>query len=489
MSLHLTICSWPSSFTPSFHDLRSFPILMHLPTSLLVLFLLLIVDARPLRKKGLVTLPLHRVENAVDVPVELRHQQQINRAHRIIARAAGQPGPTDAQLRANLERRRAFIGGNTKRFNIPRPDLRIPGPMSATSNQIVNLVENEFDVAAAPPQAEHSSALTIDGPDTTYVFTVKIGSPGRDFNIILDSGSGDFWVSSTRCTSEDSTGCGNHTFLGEDTSSSLTPTGVKWNIQYGSGSASGEIVTDRVVVGGMVIANHKFGLADFVSSSFSGSTIADGLMGLGKRSLSNQGLPTPVVALRDLGFFEAAITSYRLPRVLDNNPAIGSITFGGLDPSRFDASTQVSIKASDDVGFWIIPLEGVNVAGQSVTLTSTQALMDTGTTLLVVPPSDADAIHVLIPGSQKQEDHYLIPCNTTTSVALGFGGRDFTINSRDLVFASDGRTTGDCISGIGFFKDTAFLNDHTFLVGATFLKSVYMSTNEDDNSVTLAEAV
>jgi hypothetical protein len=157
----------------------------------------------------------------------------------------------------------------------------------------------------------------------------------------------------------------------------------------------------------------------------------------------------------------------------------------GVDETKFDASTLVQMKNADGGnGFWLAPLGGVSVNGGDVRINSTVAILDTGTTLLIAPTSDAAAIHAQIPGAKLQDSgSYTIPCNTAASVALKFGGKSFVINPKDLLFASGGQTSGDCTSGIGAF------DDDKFLVGNTFLKSVYFSTNADDNTMTLAKAI
>jgi hypothetical protein len=77
----------------------------------------------------------------------------------------------------------------------------------------------------------------------------------------------------------------------------------------------------------MVLSNHTFGAATSLSASFVGDKVSDGLMGLGGKGLSNQGVPTPVQALKNAGFIDSAITSYRLPRFLDQSN-VGEVTFG-----------------------------------------------------------------------------------------------------------------------------------------------------------------
>jgi len=71
--------------------------------------------------------------------------------------------------------------------------------------------------------------------------------------------------------------------------------------------------------------------------------------------------------------------------------------------------------------------------------------------LILAPAADAAAVHAAIPGAKSDgQGGFTVPCTTTASVALTFGGRSFAIDPRDITFlpvnASD--LAGDCISGI-----------------------------------------
>ncbi|KAJ7284665.1 acid protease [Mycena rebaudengoi] len=444
-------------------------------------------NARPMKLKRtnrMVTLPVRRVENNGHLHVEMRHQHHINRAERLLARAAGVPEPSEVQLRANLERRALHI--QSKRFNIP--DFIPPAPESELSSLAVDNDDDDKDNNASDSPKKFSpgsSQIDIDGVDTTYVAVVQFGTPPRDFNIILDSGSGDLWVESETCANEDGGGCGNHTTIGESSSSTFVNSKKPWDITYGSGSASGDLVSDTMIIAGMVLKKHHFGIAHRQSNSFTGDTVADGLMGLGKAGLSNQKNPTPPMALFKAGLIDAPITTYRLPRLIDNANN-GVVTFGGLDENTFDPKTLVTLKATDS-DFWILNMAGVSVNGDDIKITGKTALMDTGTTLLVVPAKDAAAIHAKIPGAKLTDSgQYSVPCNTKASVAISFGDATFAIDPKDLPFASQGRKTGDCQSGIA---STDTDNVGQWLVGDTFLKAVVFSHNEQTNEIKLAKAI
>lgn len=70
---------------------------------------------------------------------------------------------------------------------------------------------------------------------------------------------------------------------------------------------------------------------------------------------------------------------------------------------------------------------------------------------MIAPPADAAAVHALITGAKSDgQGGFTIPCTSTASVALTFGGQAFNIDARDLTFSPVDPTdlTGDCISGL-----------------------------------------
>lgn len=128
----------------------------------------------------------------------------------------------------------------------------------------------------------------------------------------------------------------------------------------------------------------------------------------------------------------------------------GEITFGGLDDSKFDANTLVTFPNVNTEGFWEGAMS-VSSNGQDLGLQGRTAILDTGTTLIVAPPSDAAAVHATIAGAKQDgQGGFTIPCQTNASVALTFGGQAFDIDTRDLLFApvDPNNLDGDCVSGI-----------------------------------------
>lgn len=108
-----------------------------------------------------------------------------------------------------------------------------------------------------------------------------MGTPPRDFLILMDSGSADLWVGAENCQSQNGGGCGNHNFLGPLSSTSFKDSQAPFTVTYGTGEVSGTIVQDNINIAGLALNAHTFGVALVESVDFSGAqTPFDGLMGL-----------------------------------------------------------------------------------------------------------------------------------------------------------------------------------------------------------------
>ncbi|GLB40508.1 putative peptidase A1 family protein [Lyophyllum shimeji] len=487
---------------------------------------------------GLVTLPLHRVEQRSNVHPLIAHQQNINRSQRRYARMTGRREPTTEELHENLRKRVLAVEGEQgleRRYNrigVPKKSKTAGSGAVLASGAARNrkgkgqgngrIKGNGKGIAAggaagagagaaagasagaaagasaaAPdkvtpanqPSAANSLGLDIEANDVGYLATIQMGTPSQDFLILMDSGSADLWVGAENCQSQAGGGCGNHKFLGPQGSNTFQDTQTPFQVTYGTGQVSGSIVQDDIVVAGLALKGHTFGVATTESVEFSdNSTPFDGLMGLAQSTLSQQQTLTPIEAMAKAGLVKDAITSYKISRLADNKND-GEITFGGLDTTKFDQQTLVTLKNVNKQGFWEGAMDAVSVDGTDVGLQGRTAILDTGTTLIIAPAADAAAVHKNIQGAKSDgQGGFTVPCTTTASVALTFGGTTFAIDPRDIAFqpVDPANPNGDCISGISSGQIGGATE---WLVGDVFLKNAYFSTDVTKNTVSLAKLV
>jgi hypothetical protein len=168
--------------------------------------------------------------------------------------------------------------------------------------------------------------------------------------------------------------------------------------------------------------------------------------------LSNQGVLTPIEALAKEGRLKGAITSYKIARVADGKHD-GTITFGGMDATKYDPATLVTIPNVSKIGFWEGHIDAFSLDDVDMEFGNRTGIFDTGTTNILAPEGDAKKIHRAIPGAAPDgQGGFTLPCNATASLALTIGGRTFKIDSRDLSAGpvDEADPTSLCVSRISF---------------------------------------
>jgi hypothetical protein len=111
---------------------------------------------------------------------------------------------------------------------------------------------------AAQEQAVSGTGATgSQGASTSGLQRRKGGSGAAQAGAAASAGSG----------AQD---CGNHNFLGQQSSSSFIDTQQPFQVTYGSGAVAGTIVTDNLNLAGLALNNHTFGTAQQESQQFTG---------------------------------------------------------------------------------------------------------------------------------------------------------------------------------------------------------------------------
>jgi len=105
---------------------------------------------------------------------------------------------------------------------------------------------------------------------------------------------------------------------------------------------------------------------------------------------------------------------------------------------------------------------------------SAQAI-DTGTSLIYVPPTIASAFYGLIPGSKRASQYgsgfWTVPCFSVKQIELSFNEHRFAINPRDFYLGRVSARSTDCVAGILAMGNG--LPANLAIIGDEFLKSWY----------------
>ncbi|XP_078135266.1 pepsin A-like [Sander vitreus] len=317
-----------------------------------------------------------------------------------------------------------------------------------------------------------NEAMTNDA-DLSYYGIISIGTPPQSFKVIFDSGSSNLWVPSIYCSSA---ACNNHKKFNPGTSSTYKNNGGALSIRYGTGSMTGILGYDTVTVGGLPVTNQIFGLSES-EAPFMQYMRADGILGLAYPRLSASGA-TPVF---DNMMKEGLVNQDLFSVYLSSNSQQGSVvTFGGIDPNHYSGAISW-IPLSNEL-YWQITVDSVTVNGQVVACQGgCQAIVDTGTSLIVGPQSSISNINQMV-GATSQNGDYMVNCNSISQmpdVTFHIHGQEFTIPASAYVRQSQ---YYGCRTGFGNGGDSLWI------LGDVFIRQYYSIFNRAQNMVGLAKA-
>ena len=305
---------------------------------------------------------------------------------------------------------------------------------------------------------------TPSSGDDEYTAVVSIGN--NDFHLDFDTGSSDLWVYSNELpTSEQS----RHNVYSPTSTSKLLE-GNTWAIKYGDGSsASGDVYTEDVSIGAATVIGQAIELASNISTQFQNDFNNDGLLGLAFDSLNN------VSPNQQKTFFSNVKDSLAEPLFTADlrHQEPGSYDFGFVNSSKY-AGELVYLPADSSRGFWGIDQTGYQIGGDGSSLTSKAAgaIVDSGTTLLLMTEDVVSAYYSQVSGSQNStaQGGFIFSCRSQLpDLFIGFQGYTARVDSQYLNFSAADQADM-CYGGLQASSPGARLE---VILGDIFLKSVF----------------
>ncbi|MCJ1415795.1 Type I transmembrane sorting receptor [Xylographa parallela] len=263
------------------------------------------------------------------------------------------------------------------------------------------LLSKRGSVKASVAATPQSSA------DFAYLSPIQVGNPPQTFNVQFDTGSVPIWLLSNKLPASQ---VGSHTSLYTPGPSATAVTGASstFAINYAdTQGVSGNVYYDKVVIGGATATRQALGAATSVSSGYTNDTPKYGLVGLGCSVPTGKTIDQSTWV--DTVLSQLASPLFTVDLELDGS---GVFDFGWIDSSRHTSSICY---VDADCG-WNIQA-GTYYVGNTAYTTLGQAVLDTGTSLILAPSSVVSNYYASVTGSKQDAyDNWIYPCSESKSL-------------------------------------------------------------------------
>nr|ABX89618.1 pepsinogen [Sparus aurata] len=318
-----------------------------------------------------------------------------------------------------------------------------------------------------------TESMTNDA-DLSYYGVISIGTPPQSFTVIFDTGSSNLWVPSVYCSSQ---ACQNHKKFNPQQSSTFKWGDQQLSIQYGTGSMTGYLASDTVEVGGISVANQVFGISQS-EAAFMASMAADGILGLAFQSIASDNVVPVFYNMVQQGLVSQPMFSV----YLSGNSEQGSeVVFGGTDSNHYTG--QITWIPLSSATYYQISMDSVTINGQTVACSGgCQAIIDTGTSLIVGPTSDINNMNSWVGASTNEYGEATVNCQNIQSmpdVTFTLNGHAFTVPASAYVSQS----SYGCMTGFGQGG-----SQQLWILGDVFIREYYAVFDTQAQSVGLAKS-
>ncbi|XP_032949340.1 chymosin-like [Rhinolophus ferrumequinum] len=311
--------------------------------------------------------------------------------------------------------------------------------------------------------------------DCQYFGKIYIGTPPQEFTVVFDTGSSDLWVPSVYCKSD---ACQNHHRFNPSKSSTFRNLNEPLSIQYGTGSMEGILGTDTVTISNIVDSHQTVGLSTREPGTVFTYSQFDGILGLAYPSLASE-YSVPVF---DNMMKQHLVAQDLFSVYMSRNDQGSMLTLGAIDSSYYTGSLHwIPVTVQE---YWQFTVDSVTVDGVVVACDGgCQAILDTGTSMLVGPTSDILNIQKAIGATQDQFGMFDIDCSRLSSMPTVV----FEINGRKYPLPASAYTSQDqnfCTSG--FQGDDS---SEQWILGDVFIREYFSVFDRANNRVGLAKAI
>ena len=223
----------------------------------------------------------------------------------------------------------------------------------------------------------------------------------------------------------------------------------------------------------------------------------DGILGLGYDTISVNGIVPPFYEMINQKLLDEPVFAFYLGDAKDDD---SEVTFGGVNTDHYEGKmTNIPLRRK---AYWEVDLDSISFVDAKAELDSTGVILDTGTSLIVLPSTLAELLNKEMGAKKGYNGQYTIECDkraTLPDLTFELSGYNFSITAYDYIL----EVQGSCISTFtpmvrsSSCHVTSFTNINQdipeptgplAILGDAFLRKWYSVYDLGNNSVGLAKA-
>jgi saccharopepsin len=331
---------------------------------------------------------------------------------------------------------------------------------------------------AEPPKSDGVHPVPVSNfMNAQYFSEITLGNPPQSFKVVLDTGSSNLWVPSKSCSS---IACYLHSTYDSDASSTYKSNGSEFEIHYGSGSLTGFVSKDDFTIGDLTVKGQDFAEA----TSEPGLAFAfgrfDGILGLAYDTISVNGIVPPFYQMVEQKLIDEPVFAF----YLDDADGQSEAVFGGVDKNHYKGEIEyIPLRRK---AYWEVDLDSIAFGDEVAELEDTGVILDTGTSLNVLPSSLAELLNKEIGAKKGFNGQYTVDCEKKSSlpdITFSLAGSNYSLPASDYIL----EVSGSCISTFQGMDIPAPAGPLVIL-GDAFLRRWYTVYDLGKNAVGLARA-
>ncbi|XP_025266550.1 lysosomal aspartic protease-like [Camponotus floridanus] len=315
-----------------------------------------------------------------------------------------------------------------------------------------------------------------------YYGIIRIGTPQQEFKVMFDTGSADLWVLSKKCTFPIYSGHNQYDSARSETYNNIGNNRLL-RFEYGSYDVEGYLAADKVNVANLNVQNQIFlEVTNVLRMNSNFSKPYDGVLGLSYSNMSSDRITPVFDNIINQSLVSSRIFSFYLNR--DTSADLGGeLILGGSDPAYYEGDfTYIPVTHKE---YWQISIDRIKIKSDNLCEESCQAIVDTGSSLILGPKLDIAKINTFIGGDKRKR----VDCNKIfqlPTIRFIMGGKAFDLTGNDYIIR---HPNNESICVTVFAKHhLTYDNEIKWVLGMPFIGRYYTEFDMEGDRVGFALA-